>query len=86
MLEELAGEAAVYDAQSDTLRVTSAAGFPTGRTKPKAGAAQLLLDKKGMLVGVDVPDSGGSGRWVVMLARFAPIRSATPKSRSAEPK
>ncbi len=75
MLEELAGEAAVYDAQSDTLRVTSAAGFPTGRMKPKAGAAQLLLDKKGMLVGVDLPDSDGSGRWVVMLGPHEAVKS-----------
>ncbi len=76
MLEELAAEAAVYDGPSDTLRVTSAAGFPAGRTKPKAGSAQLLLDKKGMLVGVDLPDSDGSGRWVVMLGPHEAVQSA----------
>ena len=80
MLEELAAEAAVYDVPSDTLRVTSAAGFPAGRSKPKAGAAQLLVDKKGMLVGVDLPDSGGSGRWVIMLGPHEAVASTVPAS------
>jgi hypothetical protein len=80
MLEELAAEAAEYDAPSDTLRVTSAAGFPAGRTKPKAGSAQLLLDKKGMLVGVDLPDNDGSGRWVVMLGPHEAVKSTTDGS------
>lgn len=58
MLHEIAAEAFVYDAATDTLRVTATGARGSG----KIG----LLDAKGFLVGLDLRDDLGRGSIVMV--------------------
>lgn len=70
MLRETQAKSASYDARNDTLvlRAEDDCGESGNRH------AQLLLDSKGYLVGVDL-EGGGAGRLVVMLGPHEAVES-----------
>jgi hypothetical protein len=64
MLQEERAERIAYDASKDLARITT--GLPVDPTKRGTAKVDLLLDKDGFLVGVDL-GGGGLSRVVVML-------------------
>ena len=64
MLQEERAERIAYDASKDVARITT--GLPVDPAKRGTAKVDLLLDKDGFLVGVDL-GGGGLSRVVVML-------------------
>lgn len=68
MLQEERAERIAYDASKDIARITTCtgSGLPSDPAKRTTAEVDLLLDKDGFLVGVDL-GGGGLSRVVVML-------------------